>query len=228
MDHPLTHGIAEYFRELVAHRRRVAVTLLVVSSVLGVGLLVAGRRLADERLADPKRFGFEGPSQWVDRIRLEELAEHDAQGLYTVTYLTAEARKGSAPRTPRSSHPNAEPVTTRTPGEGEAERDLLARARMLAHDAPVIRSEELIIERLVRPQYPDEARERNIEGIVELVALVDTLGAVQQVQVVGGTRDPLLESAAAKAILECRYRPYRVRDTATTVWAAYRIAFSLY
>ena len=40
MDHPLTHGIAEYFRELVAHRRRVATTLLVVSSVLGIGLLV--------------------------------------------------------------------------------------------------------------------------------------------------------------------------------------------
>ena len=35
-------------------------------------------------------------------------------------------------------------------------------------------------------------------------------------------------TAAAKAILECRYRPYRVADQARRVWAAYRIAFSLY
>jgi hypothetical protein len=38
----------------------------------------------------------------------------------------------------------------------------------------------------------------------------------------------MLETAAAKAILECRYRPYRVDDQARRVWAAYRIAFSLY
>jgi len=80
----------------------------------------------------------------------------------------------------------------------------------------------------VRPDYPEEARDKNVEGIVELVALVDTTGSVEEIQIVGGSGEPMLEHAAAKAILQCRYRPYRVRDEARRVWAAFRIAFSLY
>jgi outer membrane biosynthesis protein TonB len=57
---------------------------------------------------------------------------------------------------------------------------------------------------------------------------VDTTGRVLEIQIVGGTREPLFETAAAKAILECRYRPYKVDAHARRVWAAYRIAFSLY
>jgi TonB family protein len=228
MSHPLTHGIESYFHEFAAHRRRVSWALLAVSAGLALMMATAGHRLSEEDLGDAKRFGFEGPKQWVDRIRLEELAAREAPGLYAITYLTAESRKGGGKPANRSSHRQAEPVMRKSPGEGESEFDLLAKARMLALEGPVVRSEDLIIERLVRPAYPDEARERNIEGIVEVIALVDTSGSVLQVQVVGGSREPLLESAAAKAILECRYRPYRVHDQARRVWAAYRIAFSLY
>ncbi|MCE9626321.1 MAG: energy transducer TonB [Candidatus Eisenbacteria bacterium] len=228
MPHPLTHGIATYFGELTAHRRRLAAVLLSVSAALALLFVLTARQLDRSDLGDAKRFGFEGPKQWVERIRLEELANREQTGLYTITYLTAEARKGGKKRSERSSHPQAVPQIATTPGEGEDKFDLLAKVRMLALDGPVIRSEELIIERLVRPSYPDEAREKNIEGIVEVVALVDTTGSVLQVQVVGGSREPLLESAAAKAILECRYRPYKVHSEARRVWAAYRIAFSLY
>jgi len=227
MSHPLTHGIDTYFHEYFAARRRVARVLLVVSGVLFALIQVLGRRVT-AYLADPKRFGFEGSKVWVERIRLEELANHEAPGFYVITYLTAEARRGSKPRTNHTSHPNAEPQANKTPGEGESEYDLMAKARMLALNGPVVRSEDLVIEKLVRPEYPAEAREKNIEGIVEVLALVDTTGSVLQIQIVGGTREPMLESAAAKAILECRYRPYKVDDQAKQVWAAYRIAFSLY
>jgi TonB family protein len=227
MPHPLIHGIDTYFGEFVANRRRVATLLVAVSVVLWLAMWLAGRRMVSEVLDDPKRFGFEGPKQWVDRIRLEDLAARESPGLYAITYLTAEAKKGGK-RANRSSHPNTLPQVVRAPGTGDAEDDLLAKARMLALEGPVVRSEDLIIERLVRPDYPEEARERNIEGTVEVVALVDTTGRVLQIQIVGGTREPLLESAAAKAILECRYRPYKVDDHARRVWAAYRIAFSLY
>lgn len=227
MPHPLTHGIDTYFGEFFANRRRVATVLLVVSAALAVILVVSGRRASDV-LDDPKRFGFEGPKQWVERIRLEQMATYEAPGLFQITYLTAEARKGGKKPRYVSSNPQAVPVIEKVVGTGEDEHDLLAKARMLALDGPVIRSEELIIERLVRPEYPDEARDKNIEGVVELVALVDTSGAVQQIQIVGGSHEPMLEHAAAKAILQCQYRPYRVRDEARQVWAAFRIAFSLY
>ena len=228
MSHPLTHGIDTFFREYFANRRRVAAVLLAVSGVLFALVLLLGRRVAESDLADPKRFGFEGPKQWVDRIRLEELAEEEKPGIYAITYLTAESRRGGKRPTSKASNPQSEPVVQKTPGEGDADRDIVAKARLLAVKGPIIRSEDLVIERLVRPEYPDEAREKNIEGIVEVLALVDTTGSVLQIQIVGGTHEPMLESAAAKAILECRYRPYRVDDQARRVWAAYRIAFSLY
>ena len=227
MPHPSSHGIAMYFTETARNARRVSLTLLSVSLAIAVALLVAGRRVS-ETVLDPMRFGFEGPEQWVERIRLEELAQQSSPGTYAITYLTLEARKGGASRQQRSSHPNAtvNPETSR--GDGEDSMDLLAKARMLAVEGPVVRSEDLIIERLVRPEYPEEARDQGVEGVVELLALVDTTGVVEQIHIVGGTREPMLERAAATAILECRYRPYRVRDQALRVWAAFRIAFSLY
>ena len=228
MPHPLFHGIESYFGEFAANRRRVASALLVVSLALGALFWLGGRGVVTTVLDDPKRFGFEGPTQWVERIRLEELAQREAPGLHSLTYLTLEARKGGRKPASERAHPNAAAQLERPIGPGEDEDDLLAKARMLALEAPVVRSEDLIIERLVRPEYPDEARNRNIEGVVEVLALVDTTGLVLQIQIVGGTREPSLESAAAKAILECRYRPYRVDDHARRVWAAYRIAFSLY
>jgi TonB family protein len=185
-------------------------------------------RRTSDILDDPRRFGFEGPKQWVDRVRLEQMALQESPGLFEVTYLTAEARKGGKKPDRVSSNPQAEPVVKKEVGIGEDENDLLAKARMLALEGPVIRSEDLVIERLVRPEYPEEAREKNIEGIVELVALVDTTGSVLAIQIVGGTREPMLEHAAVKAILECHYHPYRVEDEARRVWAAFRIAFTLY
>jgi TonB family protein len=227
MPHPLSHGIDTYFGEFFANRRRVATVLLVVSGILAIVLVIGGRR-ASEVLDDPKRFGFEGPKQWVQRVRLEQMADEEVPGLFEITYLTAESRKGGSRPKHISSNPQAEPVIQKQVGTGEDEQDLLAKARMLAIQGPIIRSEDLVIERLVRPDYPEEAREKNVEGIVELVALVDTSGSVEQIQIVGGTREPMLENAAAKAILQCRYRPYRVKDEARRVWAAFRIAFSLY
>lgn len=228
MSHPLTHGIQHYFDELAAHSRRVAEVLLVVSAIGGVIVAIWGRRMASEVLDDPMRFGYEGPEQWVERIRLEELSRQDTPGVYMITYLTLESKKGGKKQGERSSHPNAAASINNSTGLGDDDSDLLAMARMLAIDGPLVRSEDLIIERLVRPVYPDEARDKGIEGLVELVALVDTSGLVQQIQIVGGTRDPLLERAAASAILECRYRPYRVAEHTQQVWAAFRIAFSLY
>jgi TonB family protein len=228
MPHPLDHGIDSYFGEFSANRRRVAKLLVTVSAVFALGLWAGGRRLVSEVLDDPKRYGFEGPKQWVERIRLEVQAARESPGLYQITDLTAEARKGGRKTPSRSSHPQAEVQVRTKLGEGESEDDLLAKARMLALEYPIVRSEDLIIERLVRPDYPEEARDKNIEGVVEFVALVDTTGQILQIQIVGGTREPLLENAAAKAVLECRYRPYKVAEQAHRVWAAYRISFSLY
>lgn len=221
----MRHGIQPYFLELSRFERRVSALTGVVAVGLAA-LLYLTHRAAPHTL-EAKRFGFEGPEQLVARIELETHGPVNSPGNSTIAYVIPEQRRGGA-RAHGSKRPDAEPVPAhRVRGPGEDDLDLLARARLLALNAPVVRSEDLVIERLVQPEYPEEAREKNVEGVVELVALVDTTGDVREVQIVGGTHDASLERAASTAVLSCRYRPYRIGDEATRVWAAFRIAFTL-
>lgn len=223
----MRHGIEGYFDEVTRFRRRLGGLIAGTSMASLLLLAVSGRQLMRAITEDTKRFGFEGPEQWVERIRLEQIANQDQAGVYELTYVVPESHKGGE-RT-RSNDPHALPErATHRVGEGLDELDLAARARMMRLDAPVVRSEELVIERLVRPEYPEDARAHGVEGVVEMLALVDTAGAVVEVHIVGGTREPVLERAATTAVLQCRYRPYRVNDVASRVWAAFRIAFTLY
>ena len=57
--------------------------------------------------------------------------------------------------------------------------------------------------RKVAPVYPDRARRAKIQGPVVLRALIDKQGRVTEVAAVSG--DPLLASAAKKAVRRWRY-----------------------
>ncbi len=92
----------------------------------------------------------------------------------------------------------------------------------------MIQSEDLIIEVLIKPSYPEDARNRNLEGKVALVARVDTTGAVTNVDVLESTGERQFERAAAEAMWKCRFRPYRVNGEAHEVYALFRFAFRIY
>ncbi len=225
----MRHGIDGYFREIAEFQRRLSVLgAAVCAAVLAV--LVALRQPAvREALGDPKRFGFEGPDQYVERILLEIRGPEEQIGANTVNVAPVSLREGGGRR--ESAVEGMQPAPEgprRGQGSGEDEFTLEARLRALALEGPVVQSEDLVVENLVRPNYPEEAREKDIEGLVELVALVDTTGRVIQVEIIGGTHQPLLEHAATTAVLQCRYRPYRVRDNLERVWAYFRITFKLY
>src|SRR5438874_6825068 len=116
MPHPLTHGIDTFFRERTAARRRVATVLLVLSGLLLTGMPF-GRRIArSAHLLDVKRFGFAGPEQRVDVIRLDEPSPQDSPGLFGVAYLTTAAKKGGKSAERLTKDPNAE-VTSKKPPE---------------------------------------------------------------------------------------------------------------
>jgi TonB family protein len=59
----------------------------------------------------------------------------------------------------------------------------------------------------VEPDYPETARERHVQGAVVLNVLVGVDGTVQELKVVSG--EPLLTPAAADAVRQWRFRPYR-------------------
>jgi TonB family protein len=65
-----------------------------------------------------------------------------------------------------------------------------------------------VLER-VDPEYPEEARQRRIEGSVVLTALVGNDGVVRELKVMSG--DPLLAKAATDAVRQWRFEPHRLK-----------------
>lgn len=226
----MPHGIDAYFDELARHRQRVVrAGVIVLVAALSTELALMPRAVS-ERLNDPKRFGFEGEEQYVHRILLESIGDVDQPGrsAQSIVPVTLQRGGGSDTKVKHDEDGTLPAPSRQGPGVGDDADDLQSRLRALALSGPVIRSEDLVVERLVRPEYPEEAREKDIEGVVELVALVDTTGAVNEVHIVGGSGQPLLERAATSAVLQCVYRPYRVNENAERVWAYFRISFKLY
>ena len=95
---------------------------------------------------------------------------------------------------------------------------------------PIFQSDELVIEELVRPVYPEDARERGIEGRVAVIAHVDTLGRVVEAEVMNPSGEAQLDAASRAAVLRCRFRPYRTGDRgpAQEVYAVFRFSFRIY
>lgn len=227
----MPHGIDAYFAGLARQRRQLAAW---GAGVLAAALLLewaATNRDVTAILNDPRRFGFEGREQFVRRILLENMAEVDQPGRKAQNVVPVHLRAGGEGGSggPRAKQSGLAPAPLKTgSGIGEDALDLEQRLRALALQGPVIRSEDLVVEKLVRPEYPEVARDQDIEGVVEMVARVDTTGAVTEVHIIGGTHQPLLEQSATSAVLQCVYRPYRVRENAEAVWAYYRVSFKLY
>jgi TonB family protein len=66
-------------------------------------------------------------------------------------------------------------------------------------------SENLLIKR-IEPDYPENARQKHVEGSVTLIGLIDKNGNVAELSVVGGPN--LLVPAALEAVRKWKYKPY--------------------
>ena len=89
-------------------------------------------------------------------------------------------------------------------------------------------SEDVSASRLihrVEPQYPPDARERHIQGLVTLDVQIGGEGVVRTVAVVEG--DPVLAEAAIEAVRQWRYRPYSVDGRPVEMQTRITIKFTL-
>ena len=226
----MRYGSEQHFAEIARFERRLSLMMAGVAVVL-LGVLVLASQPALRRHFPlvAQRFGFEGRDRYVQRILLETLGPLRLDAGHEMALVRQQAVRGGIRTRPHSHEPLAQPETrARRPGPGESSEDLLTRAREIYRSAPVVQSEDLVIERLVKPQYPEDARSRNIEGKVAVVALVDTTGSVAQVDVIGSTGERQLEKAATEAVWQCRFRPYRVNGEVQQVYAMFRFAFRIY
>jgi TonB family protein len=227
----MTHGTQSYFSERARNGRRLSLIAAALGLALFAGLREGARFPAVQKIVnDPVRFGFEGREQYVRRITLQA-PPGQAQTLRDLgKVLERSARRGGA-RTPVPSGARAAEPETRShvAGPGLSPDELLARAFSRRADVPVMQSEELVIEKLVRPAYPEHAYDHNIEGRVAVMALVDTSGRVVEVQVEAS--DPLARrefgEAASDAVWRCVFRPYRVKGMAREVYALFHFSFTI-
>lgn len=77
----------------------------------------------------------------------------------------------------------------------------------------------------VRPVYPKEAREKQLEGTVALDVLIDEKGLVRQVNVIEGLE--LFRQSAINAMKNYKFRPAKVDGKSVAVRIRYSINFQL-
>lgn len=231
----MSHGIDGFFRERKRARARVSVlsagvSFAVLALLIGPTLSPSLRRQVNRLLPETVRFGYEGPDQYVRRIELIRSAGSDERRHDMVGRVEpVSARRGGDPSDRARKDPRGEPRTRpiTTTGPGLSNMDFVSRPVSRRADVPVVQSEDLVIERLVRPDYPLLLLEQDIEGRVMLQALVDTIGQVVDVQVMASTGEMLFERAAEAAVWQCRFRPYRRAGSPSEVYAVFRFAFRI-
>jgi protein TonB len=77
----------------------------------------------------------------------------------------------------------------------------------------------------VAPDYPAQARQLRIEGMVQLEATVAKDGSVKDVKVTGG--HPILARAAVEAVKQWKYRPYLLNGSPVEIETQISVNFKL-
>jgi len=220
----MDHGIEEYFRQRSHCRRRVALTAVGTGLVLLATIAVLQAPMIAGALRDTEvmRFGFAGPTRYVRLLRQE--AEIGGSGMMqSVGHVNAvpQMRGGGGNRRPvQLTHdPREHRAKFSDPGPGAG--DLVARALASQGRMPMFQSDELVIEKLVRPVVPDELREHDFESRVRVLALIDTTGTVVEAEVMQTCGEPKLDRASERAVLQCKFRPYREKGELRSVYAVF-------
>ena len=223
----MVHGIAEYFIERGRCARRVSLLTLILG-VVGFGglMLTQIRPIRSMTRIDTARFGFEGPNQFVRRIILQ--SHQGPSPLLSDLGKVQPQSRGEGEGASAKGQRGGRPVVKMPVELGDGQSSYSPRSVGSFGSVPVVRSEDLVIDHMITPRYPEPLLDRNIEGKVTLQALVDTIGQVVQVQVLASTGEELFESAAQEAVLQCKFRPYRRGGAASEVYAVFRFSFRIY
>lgn len=77
----------------------------------------------------------------------------------------------------------------------------------------------------VVPEYPRDALEQRVSGVVKLEAIIATDGSVRDMRLIAG--HPMLAGAAMDAVAQWRYRPTRLNGQAVEVITLVQVFFKL-
>jgi len=224
------YGAAAWFEHTAQSSKRVAMLEIVVG-LLVLAPFIAIREIPflASRVHEIRilRFGFEGPPRYVALMQVEAQRSLIDMPL-DVGHVIPTGRAGEpGPGGHAHSNDRHGKITRPDATAGERGQTLVERAQS-GSAAPLMQSSDLVIETLVRPVYPEDARARGIEGHVAVIAHIDTLGAVAEAEVMTPSGCDELDESSRSAVLRCRFRPYHQDGHAQDVYAVFRFAFRIY
>jgi protein TonB len=79
----------------------------------------------------------------------------------------------------------------------------------------------------VPPAYPFKARERAIEGVVQVKMLINADGTVGQIQILDARPKGVFEDAVRAALPQWRFSPGKIQGKPVTAWVVVPVRFSL-
>lgn len=85
--------------------------------------------------------------------------------------------------------------------------------------------EQGLVTTKVPPQYPPEAKDAHIQGVVLMNVIVDKEGNVANIQLISG--HPLLAPAAIDAVKQWKYKPYLLNEAPVEVETQVHVNFTL-
>jgi periplasmic protein TonB len=106
--------------------------------------------------------------------------------------------------------------------EDQEPKDQAQAIRRVRISEPV---SQAFIAKKVSPEYPPEAREKHIEGMVRLKVEISKEGDVTDLVVISG--DPVLTPAAVEAVKQWKYKPYLLNGQPVAVETQVSVAFQL-
>jgi TonB family protein len=194
-------------------------------------ILIPPEMRNETREQTARRFGFRGPANNERVIRVQLLPTGVAPPAAPRTLIGEIAPQSTRPFQ-GAVLPTPELRGKRVRGaRGSADRqevgdDPLNLLRTRHGFLPTVQSEDVVVRRVSRPEYPQDAIAHGIEGVVVVLAYVNEDGSVKDV-VLEEHVDPLLDGAAVRAAYETEFEPYKPGGQLQAVFVRIRYNFEL-
>ena len=210
----MSRAIVESAQREAAWRRNLGAAVI-VSAAIHAGIILSLRVEGGWENWSAHHIGFEGPTEILPEINppdypIEEQERLAAQR--TLAGAIVDSRIAVVPE------PGEAPVAVQVRPTGRRGRDrvqtpvieLTENFDLRSASEATSRSSEFVIERMVRPEYPRSAIQREAEGIIRVQAQVDPEGRVLSVVILTTNADPDLVESTRSAMTRWKFRPYLV------------------
>ncbi len=201
-----------------AYRRALRTALL--ASFLAHAALLLGLPAPRQwtKVWNAPHIGFLGPTEVLPELNPQDRPVEDQEQL-----AAARRAAGAVIDIPVEFVPEPKADELRRPlprGAGGRDRrtvpvlELTEDWALRTTSAPSSRSREFVILKMVRPEYPEEAIRKGVEGLIKIQAQVDVTGKVTDVRVLSSEVDESCLRETTRAMYLWKFAPYRIEGLA--------------